>query len=70
MPIIHCLPRVLVICRPNIKDHGSCDVSVSSVSLSVSVVVGVDSEGHPTLKASGCSLDIHHLDVHFHGGSR
>jgi lipopolysaccharide-binding protein len=56
--------------RPHISDSGSCDVSVSSVSLSVSVVVGADSSGHPTVKASGCSLDIGHLDITFHGGAR
>lgn len=43
---------------------------MSSVPLSVSVIVGIDGKGHPTLKASGCSLHIGHLDVHFHGGSR
>lgn len=58
------------ICRPHISDSGSCDVSVSSVSLSASAVVGVDSGGHPTVKASGCSLDIGHLDITFHGGAR
>ena len=34
------------------------------------VVVGVDSKGHATLQASGCSLDIGHLDITFHGGAR
>lgn len=43
---------------------------MSSVSLSVSVVVGADSGGHPTVKASSCSLDIGHLDITFHGGAR
>ena len=56
--------------RPHIKDHGGCDISVSDVSLSVSVVVGVDSKGHPTLKASDCSLHLGHIDVHFSGGTR
>ena len=56
--------------RPHISDSGSCDISVSSVSLSVGVLVGVDNHGHPTLKATGCSLDIGHLDITFHGGQR
>jgi len=54
---------------PHISDSGSCDVSVSSVSLTVSVEVGVDPKGHPTLSSSGCSFDIGHLDIHFHGGA-
>ena len=61
---------VYVYYRPHISDSGSCDISVSSVSLSMGVVVGVDDKGHPTLKASGCSLSIGHLDITFHGGAR
>lgn len=56
--------------RPHIKDHGSCDVSVSGVSMSVTADVGVDTNGHATLSASGCSLDIGHVGVKFHGGAR
>ena len=56
--------------RPHISDSGSCDVSVSSVSLSVSVLVGADKNGHATLSTTGCSLSIGHLDIHFHGGAR
>lgn len=63
-------PLMHTTCRPHISDSGSCDVSVSSVSLSVSAVVGADSGGHPTVKASSCSLDIGHLDITFHGGAR
>ena len=67
--IIHTSP-FNALYRPHVSDSGSCDVSVSSVSLSVSVVVGADSGGHPTVKASSCSLDIGHLDITFHGGAR
>ena len=56
--------------RPHIKDHGSCDVSVSGVSLSVTASVGVDTSGHATLSAGSCSFDIGHLSVKFHGGAR
>lgn len=56
--------------RPHIKDHGSCDVSVSGVSMSVTADVGVDTNGHATLSASGCSFDIGHVGVKFHGGAR
>ena len=55
---------------PYISDSGSADVSASSIALKVLVVVGADSKGHATLKSSGCSLDIGHLDIKFHGGAR
>ncbi len=56
--------------RPHVSDSGSCDVSVSSVSLTMSVLVGADSQGHATLSTTGCSLSIGKLDIHFHGGAR
>lgn len=56
--------------RPHVKDHGTCDVSVSDVSLDVSVKVGVDTKGHGTLSTDGCSFNIGHLSVKFHGGAR
>lgn len=56
--------------RPHISDSGSCDVSVSSVSLTMSVLIGADSKGHATLSTTSCSLGIGHLDIHFHGGAR
>jgi len=56
--------------RPHISDSGSCDISVSSVALSLSVLVGADSQGHATLSTTGCSLNIGNLDIHFHGGAR
>ena len=59
-----------ITCSPHISDSGSCDVSASSVSLSVTVTLGMDSGGHPTLSAAGCSLGIGHLDITFHGGAR
>jgi len=45
-------------------------VSVSGVSMSVTADVGVDPNGHATLSASGCSFDIGHVGVKFHGGAR
>ncbi len=56
--------------RPHISDSGSCDVSVSSVVLTMSILVGADSKGHATLSTTSCSLSIGHLDIHFHGGAR
>ena len=38
--------------------------------MSVTADVGVDTNGHATLSASGCSLDIGHVGVKFHGGAR
>ena len=61
---------IVLVCRPHISDHGSCDVSVSSVSLNVKVTVGADSKGRPTISANGCSISIGHLDITFHGGAR
>ena len=52
------------------SDHGSARVSASGVSLAVTVTLGADSAGHPTLKSGGCSFHIDHLDVHFDGGAR
>lgn len=54
---------------PHISDSGSCDVSVSSVSLSIVVSVGADSTGHPTVSASSCTFSIGHMDIDFHGGA-
>ena len=31
--------------------------------------IGKDSDGHPTLKTTGCSLSVGSLSVKFHGGA-
>eukprot|EP00118_Oscarella_pearsei_P000198 m.4415 g.4415 ORF g.4415 m.4415 type:complete len:501 (+) comp10700_c0_seq1:23-1525(+) len=54
---------------PHISDSGSCDVSVSSVSLNVVVTVGAASAGYPTISTKSCSFDIGHMDITFHGGA-
>ncbi|XP_065180329.1 bactericidal permeability-increasing protein-like [Sycon ciliatum] len=54
---------------PHVSDHGSCDISVSSVSLTFNVVLGKDSSGHATVSAGSCHADIGHMDVKFHGGA-
>ncbi len=56
--------------RPHVSDSGTCDVSIGSVSLTISVLVGADGQGHATLSTTGCSLSIGKLDIHFHGGAR
>lgn len=57
-------------CRFPVKDHGTVDVSGSGVSLSVSVLVGSDSQGHFDLSSTGCSFNVGKLSVKFHGGAR
>jgi len=52
-----------------ISDHGSFDASASGVSISVSVTLGVTSEGEPTVRSTGCSCHIEHLKIRLHGGA-
>jgi lipopolysaccharide-binding protein len=47
---------------------GSFDASTSGISLSVSVTLGSNSAGEPTISTTGCSCSIDHLDVDVHGG--
>eukprot|EP00731_Ephydatia_muelleri_P031068 Em0022g582a len=54
---------------PNIEDSGSADVSIGSVTLSIDVVIGADSQGHATLSAQSCNINIGSLDITFHGGA-
>lgn len=37
---------------------------------SIVFVSGVDSTGHPTIAAAGCSSSIGSVKIHFHGGAR
>ena len=39
-------------------------------SLSISLTVGSDSQGHFDLSATDCSFNIDDLSVEFHGGAR
>ena len=41
-----------------------------SSCLQVSVNLGADSKGHPTVSAASCNVDIGHLSIDFHGGAR
>jgi hypothetical protein len=66
---------------PHISDHGSCDVSASGVSTSVTISLGlvpceslltcsgVSPTHEPTVNTASCSAGIGHLDVTFHGGA-
>ena len=60
----------VISCRFSVKDHGSVDASGSGISLSVSVLVGSDSQGHFDLSSTDCSFNVGSLKVKFHGGAR
>ena len=46
------------------------DASGDGISLSVSVKVGADSQGHFDLSVTDCSFYVNDLSVEFHGGAR
>jgi hypothetical protein len=56
---------------PNVKDHGTVDVSGSGISLKMTVDVTMNkTSGGIHLNCSYCSVGIDHLSVKFHGGAR
>ena len=58
-------------CRPHVSDSGSADISMSSSSLKLSLALGRDTtNNHFTIETTGCSINIGHLSVDFHGGAR
>ncbi|ELT87829.1 hypothetical protein CAPTEDRAFT_224086 [Capitella teleta] len=54
-----------------IKDSGSFDVSVQGASISVRILLGIDSptSGRPTIVSSSCADDVQKVKVKFHGGA-
>ncbi|XP_062512146.1 bactericidal permeability-increasing protein-like [Corticium candelabrum] len=46
---------------------GTCDIPVSNTEMGVTIAVGADSSGRPTVKALDCTFDIGSIDIHFHG---
>jgi len=57
--------------RPHLSDSGSADISLSSSSLELTVALGRNpTNNHFAIKATGCSVNIGHLSVDFHGGAR
>ncbi|KAJ7390728.1 hypothetical protein OS493_022809 [Desmophyllum pertusum] len=54
---------------PHISGGGSFDLDVSSLTLSISMKLGADSTGHPTIAAASCSSSIGDVNIHFHGGA-
>lgn len=53
--------------RSFLKLHGSFDLDVKGVTISVDLLLGVDPSGRPTVTASGCSNRIHDLELHVSG---
>eukprot|EP00731_Ephydatia_muelleri_P024609 Em0016g880a len=47
-------------------DRGSCNATAANASLGLSVLVKVDSGGHPAMYASGCRCDVGELNLSFH----
>ena len=56
--------------RIPVEDHGTIDISGNEITISVSVVVGSDSQGHFTLSTTDCSFHVSDFSVDFHGGAR
>lgn len=53
--------------RSFLKLHGSFDLDVKGVTISVDLLLGVDPSGRPTVTASGCSNRICDLELHISG---
>jgi len=53
----------------DIRDSGSFDGEVSGVSVSVSVTLGVDAAGRPTIASSGCNSQVQNIHISVHGGA-
>lgn len=54
---------------PHVSDGGSFDLDVSGLAVTLTAKLGVDSKGHPTIAAGGCSSSIGDAKIHFHGGA-
>ena len=52
-----------------IRDHGSFDASASGASISVSVTLGKSATGEPTIRTTGCTCHIDHVNIRLHGGA-
>ncbi|KAI5770204.1 LBP protein [Gulo gulo luscus] len=50
-----------------VKLHGSFDVQVKGITISVSLVLGREPSGRPTIAASGCSSHIQDVEVDISG---
>ncbi|XP_072022258.1 bactericidal permeability-increasing protein-like [Amphiura filiformis] len=55
----------------HVKDHGSFDVNGDGITLHVTIRIGMDSSGRPTVSSQSgdCVFSIGSLHVKFHGGA-
>ena len=51
-----------------LSDHGSMDASLRA-SISVTISMGVDGTGRPTIASAGSHCDVSDLHIHVHGGA-
>ncbi|KAK2193986.1 hypothetical protein NP493_4g13041 [Ridgeia piscesae] len=51
-----------------LSDSGSFDASVSGLDLRISIMIGMDNSGQPTIHTTGCSSEVGSADVRLHGG--
>ncbi|XP_009070671.1 PREDICTED: bactericidal permeability-increasing protein-like [Acanthisitta chloris] len=50
-----------------IRDHGSFDLKVENIYIKISLRLGSDATGKPTISSSGCSTRISKVRAHFSG---
>ncbi|KYO44169.1 bactericidal permeability-increasing protein [Alligator mississippiensis] len=50
-----------------IKDHGSFDLKVEGISISIGLKLGSDASGRPTVTTSECSTQISNVRIHISG---
>ncbi|KAK2171045.1 hypothetical protein NP493_1111g00004 [Ridgeia piscesae] len=46
---------------------GTFDISATGFEISLSIILGMDNAGQPTVQTTGCSSDVRTLTVHLHG---
>jgi len=51
------------------SDHGSFDITASDLQFSLSFILGSDTSGQPTIHTTGCTGNVNHVKVKFHGGA-
>lgn len=53
----------------NSSDSGSFKGSVNNASIILSITLGLDATGHPTISATGCNRSISNVSLELNGGS-
>ncbi|KJE90290.1 LBP/BPI/CETP family protein [Capsaspora owczarzaki ATCC 30864] len=51
------------------SDHGSADISVSGIAVTVSAALTATSDGHPAVSMTSCSANVGSMSIDFHGGA-